>query len=242
MPTPQAPWYKTRVGLAFLTILSFFSLVFLVFASIIGYYAWQIRSGQGDKLAKSIFKSDRLSVNQQTNENTETAKPVQEYITKKNPARGSSDSPLTVVAFLDFLCAHCAESYPILEEVISGHENDIQVIFKHFPLSSNSIEIAVHATCADEQGKFWDFYKLFFESKEKNSDQASNIAEDIGLNMIAYKNCVANKKFLDTITEDLKDGNELGVAGTPTFFVNKVKIQGAVNLNDWEEAIISALK
>lgn len=159
--------------------------------------------------------------------------------------RGSANATVLVEEFADLECpacrsAHTAISAPILEK----YGKDIRFEFKHFPLRSIhrfALDAAEMSECAADQGKFWEFVDMNYEQQEKLSMEVlTEWAEEIGLDVTKAERCWKSHSKRSVVLNDYKEGRERDVSGTPTYFVNGVKIQSG--FDTLEAAIQQALK
>jgi len=76
------------------------------------------------------------------------------------------------------------------------------------------------ALAADGQGKFWAFHDRLFENYKQLSDQKiKDIARDLGFDMEKFEKQMKDPGILAQIRQDMLDGNQAGVRGTPTVFI-----------------------
>lgn len=157
---------------------------------------------------------------------------------------------VTVVEFLDFECSACGQFYPYVEELREHYDGQINYVVRYFPLPSHphSMEAAITAEAAAQQGEFEAMYHKLFETQADwgfaDASQATtfrNYASDLGLDLDTYDAAVADPATETRVQSDLDAGVALGVDGTPSFFVNdkRVDIQEVADL---PEAIDTALK
>ena len=106
----------------------------------------------------------------------------------------------------------------------------------------NSAMMAQVGLCANEQGKFWQVHdKLFMNQGQiANSDDFKKVVLSAGVNWTKLQTCVDSEKYRDMVLADMSDALDLGVQGTPTFFVNGTKLEGAVTQDNWEQIIKKA--
>jgi len=145
-----------------------------------------------------------------------------------------ADGAVTVVEFLDFECEACGFWYPIVEQLRERYAGQVRFAVRYFPLPShpNAMNAAVAVEAAAQQGRFDDMYKMMFDtqeiwghSEESKAKLFRSFAEDLGLDMEAYDVAVADPATLGRVEKDQLDGLGLGVQGTPTFFLNGVKLE-----------------
>lgn len=159
------------------------------------------------------------------------------------PSLGNKASKLVIVEFADFECPTCLQAYPIIRTLNNKYEKDILFIFRNYPvLNENSQMLALAGFCAEEQAKFWQFHdKLFANQGQLNNlSDFKALAFSAGINWSKMEQCIKDEKYRDLLIEDMADALDLGVKGTPTFFVNGNKLEGAIPLATWEEIIKKA--
>jgi protein-disulfide isomerase len=147
-----------------------------------------------------------------------------------SPTRGRADAPITLVAFGDFQCPYCARGNATVEALRQEYGDKLRVVFKHFPLSfhSHAFLAARAAEAAKVQGKFWEFHDaLYDEDAQFDEDDLHAIAKRIGLDTKAFRKAMASTDLDWAITRDQNMAGELGVTGTPAFFINGRPLEGA---------------
>ncbi|MBT4120547.1 MAG: DsbA family protein [Candidatus Magasanikbacteria bacterium] len=241
----KRPWYKTGVGIVFLGFVSLILLVSVTFAGFVSYYAWQLKYGDAEKLVQQ-FSTEKFTQDPGlaiSGDADIAEKDLNKYIRDHNPVWGQGDKPVTIISFIDFECPFCLESYPIFKSVTSKYKPIVKVVFKHLPLENlhPGAEMSANAAaCADEQDKFWDYYDGLFLDNNHAQVGLTGLAEKIGLNSQNFTACLGTKKYQKNINQDLTDAVELGLIGTPTYFVNGYKVEGALGAEQWEQIILQA--
>ena len=140
---------------------------------------------------------------------------------------GPEDSPVTLVAFMDFQCPFCSEVFSILSQVLDQYPDEVNLIFKHFPLKDHiyAEKAALASVSAYKQGKFLDMAEIFFENCDKfegkTVDQAS---EQIGLDMELFRREMETESAKEILYEDVEMGQRLKIRGVPTIFINGKKV------------------
>ena len=133
---------------------------------------------------------------------------------------------------------------PVLEQVLEKYPNDVKVAFKNFPLRNHkfAMKAAVAALAAERQGKFWEFHDLLFENYNKLNDQKiQEIALAVGLNPEEYEKMKKDPAIERRVKQDLSDGRQAGVRGTPTIFVNGIRLRDR-SLKGFQAAIDKQLQ
>lgn len=149
-----------------------------------------------------------------------------------DPVLGPADAPITIVEFSDFECPFCSrfarETAPALRR---QYGDRIRWIFVNYPLQSihpNAYEAALAGECATEQERFWPFYDALFSGRhELSSDGYAAAAEQAGLEEERFDACYRNADHADEVALDIKEGEKFYILGTPTFYVNGKRMEGA---------------
>jgi protein-disulfide isomerase len=155
--------------------------------------------------------------------------------------RGDPNAPITIVEFSDFQCPFCQRSHAVVKELLSKYAGKVKVAYRDFPLRQihpQADAAAEAARCAGEQGKFWQFHDRLFEtSRSLDLAAFADHAAAIGLDQSRFVECLAADKFEAQIEQDLQDGTQAGVNGTPGFFINGVMVTGAQPLAVFEKVV-----
>jgi protein-disulfide isomerase len=156
------------------------------------------------------------------------------------PMKGAKNAPVTIVEWSDFQCPFCGRVGPTIKQIEDTYKGKVRIAFKHQPLPfHNNAEPAAEASmAAHEQGKFWEMHdKLFANQQQLDRPSLDKYAQEIGLNMARFKAAMDSSKFKDRIQKDSQEGMKVGANGTPTFFVNGQKIEGAQPFDNFKALI-----
>jgi len=178
---------------------------------------------------------------------------------------GDKNAPVTIVEFTDFSCPFCAAASGYNTQAISAlksgdpsweaplpkiNENyvksgKVRVVMKYYPGHGTGMEAHRVGWCFYEQApdKFFQYKgNVFFEQENTNNiELMKEIAIDLGANKDLLNQCLASKKYDAKINEQTLQGMNVGVKGTPTFFVNGIKIEGAASYKEFQKVIESEL-
>jgi protein-disulfide isomerase len=92
--------------------------------------------------------------------------------------------------------------------------------------------------CAKEQGKFWQFHDKIFENQRALEDaDLKRYATEIGLDAESFNTCLDSGKFKNEVMQDQREGQQVGVTGTPAFFINGRFLSGARPFEDFKSMI-----
>jgi protein-disulfide isomerase len=163
-----------------------------------------------------------------------------------DPSWGPADAKVTVVEFGDFQCPYCRSWYSeVYARLATNYSNKIRFIYRDFPLSqhADAHSAAVAANCADEQGKYWDYFRILYsDPRGLSSSMLQTYAQAVGLNLSSFKMCIASGRYNAEIQLDMEDGERMGVNGVPAFFINGKPLSGPMTFETFQQKIDAILK
>jgi protein-disulfide isomerase len=156
------------------------------------------------------------------------------------PAIGTPRAPVTIVEFTDYQCPYCHRAQGVMDQILTRYAGKVRLVHRDFPLEGHeeAIPAARAAHCAGEQGRFWEYHNSLMTVRGP-LDEADLRRRATGLKLdpSAFLACVASRRHDDAIRTGLEEGVELGVTGTPAYFINGRLITGARPLSDFAELI-----
>lgn len=215
-------------------ILSAFGLLILIMFAVICFLA-----------IKFVQLEDKLSSIQAATllENAQDAPRVSIDINGA-PVRGNDEAPITIVEFSDFECIFCKQAQSTLNSLLNTYGDQVKLVFKHFPLGDvhkYAVTSALASMCAYEQNKFWEYHDSLFENSNDSGSLhptlLKTIANEHGLNMEQFHDCLDRKKYLEAVKQDYEEGFMYNVTGTPTFFINGRMLQGNQDIEEFKRVI-----
>lgn len=168
---------------------------------------------------------------------------------------GNADAPVTIFEFADFQCPFCARFHfqtaiQIRDQYVKTGK--VKIIYRDFAfLGPESVEAALAARCAQDQGKFWEFHDALYDAEQKDGQEHNgnlkkelfqSIAGKLGMNIQQWNGCYDARKYEARIMEEKANAALYGVNSTPSFFVNGVSLVGAQPFSVFQQAIEAALK
>lgn len=172
-------------------------------------------------------------------------------LTVMDPTKGPEEAPVVIEEFSDFQCPACRANAPIVAAAIEEFPTQVKFVYKDFPLSSHSQSrtSASAAFCAAQQGKFQEFHDALFENQAVwsiGSTEAqeffTNLAIEQGLDVEDWNRCRDSRDARRAIQDNVDEGFERGVTGTPTFYVNGEKIESPASVFAWISLIEKELE
>lgn len=179
------------------------------------------------------------------------------FFANGSPILGNPNAPVTLVEFGDYQCHFCNVFFHSTEEDILKNyvqTGKVKIIFKDYNIiGPDSVNASNGAHCANDQGLFWEYHDILYSNwTGENNGWASSknlekFAQEIGLDMETWSDCMTNGIHSKTILASNDDAKDLGITGTPAFFVigpdNKVtKLSGAQPLEIFERTFDEILE
>ena len=160
-----------------------------------------------------------------------------------SPVKGPADALVTIVESSDFECPFCKRVLPTLKQIEDVYAGKVRFAFKHNPLPFHpkALPSAMAAEEARAQGgnaKFWAMHdKLFELSPALDRPALEKAAQDVGLDVAAFKRALDQGKHDARIKRDQALVTGVGASGTPTFFINGRKVAGAMPFEAFKAVI-----
>lgn len=169
--------------------------------------------------------------------------PKVEVGTGGRPARGAKNAKVTIVSFSDYECPFCKRAETVVDEVMKAYGDKVSFVHRDFPLDfhKSARPAAEAARCAEKQGKFWEVHSKLFASAELTTERFKAIGKEVGLDSAKYEKCLGSGEFNAAIDKDMADGQEVGVTGTPAFFINGRPLTGAQPFEEFKKIIDAEL-
>jgi protein-disulfide isomerase len=147
--------------------------------------------------------------------------------------KGNPEATVVLTEYSDFQCPACAAFQPALEDIMAEFGDRLKFEFKHFPLPIHSMAIpaARAAEAAGQQGKFFEFHDALFANQTtwtKSANPMVNFmqyATELGLDTDQFKRQYGSSLLKDRVQSELLAARDLNLTGTPTFFLNGVKME-----------------
>lgn len=219
------PWYKKWWGVIILILIGLILIAATASAIYIVKEVKRLRSEE----ASNALKTQR-----------------QTYLDMVNGANayatGAIDPKITIVEFTDFACPFCKQSSEEIRNLVEQYKQTVRLVVRDYPIHDTSINLALAARCAGEQGKYWEAYDSLFLNQDNLKD-ATTIKTDViswaeslnSLDMEKFKTCFDGRGYVSAIKKDYEDGESLKIQGTPTWFVNNYPITGYYSADKFQE-------
>jgi Na+/H+ antiporter NhaA len=176
-----------------------------------------------------------------------TAQPLVDLYIEVDPerdhVRGPMNAPVTVVEYGDFECPYCGQAEPVVRELLRDFA-DVRYVWRHLPLNDvhpNAQLAAEAAEAASDQGAFWEMHDFLLDHQDALAP-ADLIAygEQLGLDLDRFTDDLRTHSGAARVAEDVDSADLSGVSGTPTFFINGRRHQGAYDIRTLSAAVRAA--
>jgi protein-disulfide isomerase len=158
---------------------------------------------------------------------------------------GRPDAPVTIIKYASLTCPFCkrfqAEVYPVLKrDYIDAGK--VRFMIREFPIGKTSGMATIALRCAP-MGRYLDLYGRFLASQaqwvsqEVRIEPILKVAQGVGLTSEQFDSCRQNQGMIAALNQVKDRGRELGVIGTPNFFINGRLVKKALGLKELREII-----
>ncbi len=171
-------------------------------------------------------------------------RPPKVEVAAEGPERGPKNAKVTIIEFSDFQCPFCSRGRKVLDEVVKSYGDKVRVVFRDFPLEfhDKAQKAAEAGHCAHDQGKFWQMHDWMFDNQDKLEVEGLKAgARQIGLDGASFDTCLTSGKHAEEVKRHVRDGQKVGVRGTPAFFINGVMLSGAQPFDKFKTQIDHSL-
>ena len=171
-------------------------------------------------------------------------------VTDQEWINGNPEASVSLIEYSDFQCSACIIYYSNTKRLIEEFADDIQIIFRHYPLPSihPQAELAAQAAeAAGQQNKFWEMHNMLFDNQQswsgnsKAKDTFISYAQQLGLDIEKFTNDLEHKDIKNAIRDDKISGDQALIEGTPTFFLNGKKINNPRSYDKFRQLITTEL-
>lgn len=161
------------------------------------------------------------------------------------PSKGPENAAVTLIEFGDYQCGHCREAFLKMAKVLPEYKDSVRFVFMDFPINQSGIsrKIAEGAQCALQQDKFWPFHNMAFERQSQLNEQSSmNFAKELELDLTKFEQCQNDEATAAKVKSSAQQAVQSGVTGTPSFFLNGIKLSDQDRQRSFKELLDQALE
>jgi protein-disulfide isomerase len=163
-------------------------------------------------------------------------------VSERDHIRGSATARVTLVEYGDYQCPYCGAAYPIIEAICQALGEQLQFVFRHFPLAEmhpHAMPAAETAEAAAAQHKFWEMHDTLYTHQEALAyNDLVEYARSLGISPDLVQDALVEHPFEERVRSDFMNGVRSGVNGTPTFFIEGVRYDGPMEY----DSLLAALQ
>jgi len=221
--------------------------IFITWVFIIGYYGLYL-------FEKDLPKAKDFNLEKALIEHFKQ-EPVDITIDPDAASRGNPEAEVTIVEFSDFECPACRITSQKLTGILLEYRDDVSLFFMNYPLDKsinpglkydihkNAALAAFAGVCAQQQGDFWSFHDAMFSNQKKIDRKfLIQLAEERGWDATEFNNCMDSEETYQRVLNDIQEGTDIGVQGTPYIYINGRRLKFWNNLQFIRAVIDQELK
>jgi len=181
--------------------------------------------------------------------NVEFGPPRAQLALKDHPVRGPQNAAVVIVEYADYECPYCQQTQPAIDQIEAEYKGKIAFAYKDMPLPNHAhAQKNAEAThCAAVQGKYWEYHDMLVKTHEFDIAQLKDHALKFNLDTNAFDKCLSSGEMAEAVKAEFTEGVNLGLQGTPGFFINGRYFSGGMSAEQFraiigEELAISATK
>ena len=179
------------------------------------------------------------SLRNQANVSMRMASPRAMVSMNNTPVRGVADAPVTLIEYSDYECPYCQQTQPSLDKLEAEYKGKLAFAYKDAPLPNhpNAQKAAEAAHCAGVQGKYWEYHDVLVKDKQLEVAKLKENARALKLNPQTFDKCLDSGEQADVVKAHLTEAQNLGLQGTPSFFINGRFFSGALPYEKLREIV-----
>jgi Na+/H+ antiporter NhaA len=162
----------------------------------------------------------------------------------RDHVRGSNEAPVTLVEYGDYECPYCGQAEVTIRALLDSFGEDLRYVWRSVPLNDvhqHAQMAAEAAEAAAAQGAFWEMHAELLDHQDALTPlDLGRYAEKIGLDVDRFWEEIRDRVYAGRVAEDVASADASGVAGTPTFFINGRRHEGAYDIEALTDAVEKA--
>jgi protein-disulfide isomerase len=157
--------------------------------------------------------------------------------------RGAPEAPVTLVEYGDYQCPYCGQAEVVIRELLDSFGDELRYVWRHLPLNdvhANAQIAAEAAEAAAAQGSFWEYHDRLLADQDLSPRELARHVDELGLDRTRFWTEVRRHEHVERIAEDVASADASGVAGTPSFFINGQRYDGAYDVETLTRVVRTA--
>jgi Na+/H+ antiporter NhaA len=160
---------------------------------------------------------------------------------ERDHIRGPKGARVTLLEYGDYECIYCGRAEDTVRELLERFDDELTYVWRHLPLQDVHPRAQLAAEAAEAaaaQGKFWEMHDLMIDHQhEIEMRDLRDYAESIGLDLDRFWEDLRGRDFAERVAEDVESADESLVTGTPSFFINGRRHEGAYDIDTLTEKV-----
>jgi protein-disulfide isomerase len=190
----------------------------------------------------------RLPADVRARQIAQTSDPLLDLSEDVDPARdhirGPESAPVTLVEYGDYQCPYCGQAEIAIRELLVSFGDELRYVWRHLPLNDvhQYAQTAAEATeAAGAEALFWEMHDLLLKHQDELEEPSlDSYARELGLEIDRFWDGVRSRRYAARVAEDVESADASGVAGTPSFFINGRRHEGAYDVETLSAAVRAA--
>jgi Na+/H+ antiporter NhaA len=163
---------------------------------------------------------------------------------ERDHVRGPEDAPVTLVEYGDYECPFCGQAEIVIRELLESFGDDLRYVWRTLPLNDVHPHAQIAAEAAETaaaQGAFWPMHDMLLDNQDHlTAMDLVRYAGELGLDVERFSMELDARKYGERVARDVSSADASGVAGTPTFFINGRRHEGAYDIETLTAAVRNA--
>jgi protein-disulfide isomerase len=143
------------------------------------------------------------------------------------PANGRPTAPVTLIEVSDYHCPFCRRHFQQTQPQLNTNyinAGKVRHVFLHYPIDQlhpDAFRSHEAASCAADQGKFWELHAKLFEAPARTIEQLVPLGQAAALNVDAFRACLENGRHSKEVKDSVARIQKMGISGTPAFLIGR---------------------
>jgi protein-disulfide isomerase len=200
-----------------------------------------------------ILKQRAAAEQKKANQQQALASNLRSVDPERDHIFGNPDAPITLIEYSDFECPFCKRFHPEVEQLLENNADNVRWVYRHFPLEFHNPGAQKQAEASECVARlngndaFWTFAELLYKRTKSNGkgfplQNLTPLAEEIGVDGVAFSECLDSGEMATRVKEDHENGIKVGISGTPGGFLvnqdgNTRLVAGALPLDNLQALV-----
>jgi len=146
----------------------------------------------------------------------------EDLVQTDRPFLGGKEATIVITEYVDFSCPHCRQATEEIKKIQQLFGDQVRLDFRYLPLSNDTFLAAIAAECANQQNKFWPYADILFRKAPAfGSDNLKRYAQDSGLEMTVFNQCLDSQATARVVSADSGQATSRGATSAPAIFINE---------------------